>query len=83
MKIYEMVIELMNEIATESGRELLQPLQRDTILLDSGLDSIGFAVLVTRLEEELGYDPFLLVEDPFYPTTLGQFVDFYEQNRPK
>jgi acyl carrier protein len=54
-------------------------LDEDTVLLDTGLDSLGFAVLVTRLEEELGYDPFSLSEDAFYPQTFGEFVRFYEQ----
>ncbi len=44
------------------------------MLLESGLDSLGFAVLVTRLELSLGYDPFSLMEEPVYPQTLGEFV---------
>ncbi len=51
-------------------------------LLDCGLDSLGFAVLVTRLELELGYDPFTLSDEVFYPRTMAEFVSFYEQNRP-
>lgn len=72
----------MREIAADSERTLVEPITRDTVLLESGLDSIGFAVLVARLEEELGYDPFVLSMEPFYPKTLGDFIDFYEQNRP-
>jgi acyl carrier protein len=55
----------------------------DIVLLESGLDSLGFAVLISRLEDELGFDPFSLVDDPFYPSTLGEFVNFYEQNKPR
>jgi hypothetical protein len=44
---------------------------------------LGFAVLISRLEDELGFDPFSLVDDPFYPSTLGEFVNFYEQNKPR
>lgn len=58
-------------------------LQDDTVLLDTGLDSLGFAILVTRLEEELGYDPFSLATEAFYPQTLREFVDFYAANAPK
>ncbi|MDA1097709.1 MAG: acyl carrier protein [Proteobacteria bacterium] len=54
----------------------------DTVLLDTGLDSLGFAIIITRLEEELGYDPFSLAEDAFYPQTFREFVDFYETHRP-
>lgn len=55
----------------------------DLVLLESGLDSMGFAVLVVELEEILGYDPFSISEEPFYPSTFGQFVSFYEANEPK
>jgi acyl carrier protein len=55
----------------------------DTILLESGLDSLGLAIVVTRLEEELGYDPFSLSPDAYYPRTFGEFVDFYHGNRPQ
>lgn len=57
-------------------------LHDDTVLLDTGLDSLGFAVLVTRLEDELGYDPFSLSDDAFYPQTFGEFVRFYEEHAP-
>jgi len=55
----------------------------DTILLDTGLDSLGFAILVTNLEEELEYDPFSLSSDAFYPQTFGEFVKFYYDNQPQ
>lgn len=54
-----------------------------TVLLDSGLDSLGFAILVTRLEEELGFDPFTLASEAYYPQTFGAFVAFYAANRPR
>ena len=57
-------------------------LTSDTVLLDTGLDSLGFAILVTRLEEELGYDPFNLSADAYYPRTYQEFLDFYEANQP-
>lgn len=55
----------------------------DTRLLDTGLDSLGFAIIVTRLEEDIGYDPFSMSEDAYYPETFGQFVDFYERHVPQ
>ena len=55
----------------------------DTVLLDTGLDSLGFAILVTRLEEDLGYDPFSLATEAFYPRTLREFVDFYAAHAPQ
>ena len=49
----------------------------DAVLLETGLDSLGFAVLITRLEDELGYDPFTLMDEPEYPQTLGELVAIY------
>ena len=65
----------------ENGTEA-PALQHDTVLLDSGLDSLGFAIFVSQLEEELGYDPFTLSDEAYYPQTFGEFVSFYEKHRP-
>ena len=58
----------------------------ELVLLNSGLDSLGLAMLVVELEERLGYDPFTLMEEPVYPKTFGEFVDkkvwFLDYNRP-
>lgn len=78
----EKVIELMREVAATTEARLVEPLTSETVLLESGLDSMGFAVLVTRLEEELGYDPFVLMDEPVYPRTLEDFVAIYERFRP-
>jgi len=67
----------MAQIAREHGK-ILVPLQDETVLLDSGLDSLGFAVLVARLEDRLGIDPFTASEDALFPMTFGDFVKVYE-----
>lgn len=54
----------------------------DTVLLETGLDSLGFAIIVTRLEDLLGYDPFSTAEEAVYPQTFGEFVSFYEEHQP-
>lgn len=54
----------------------------DTVLLESGLDSLGFAIFVSQLEEELGYDPFTLSTDAYYPQTFAEFVAFYARYQP-
>jgi len=67
---------------TEDGCDL--PLMSDElILMDSGLDSLGFAVLVTRLEDDFGYDPFTIMTEAVYPRTLAEFVEVYEKYKPK
>ena len=55
----------------------------DTLLLETDLDSLGFAVLVTRLEERLGYDPFSLMDEAVYPATLSDFVEVYQRFAPE
>jgi acyl carrier protein len=59
----------------------LPVLTDELVLLESGLDSLGVAVLVARLEDALGLDPFTEVasEDAAYPVTLGAFVGAYER----
>jgi acyl carrier protein len=70
-------MDLMQQIAREHGKTLA-PLGDELVLLDSGLDSLGFAVLVARLEDTLGIDPFTAAEDAVFPLTLGDFVKVYE-----
>lgn len=55
-------------------------LSEDTKLLDTGLDSLGFAIVVVKLEQTLGCDPFLASDEPYYPTTFGEFVNFYDKH---
>lgn len=64
-------------VADEHEKQLA-PLTHDLLLLDSGLDSLCFAVLVVRLEESLGVDPFSASDDVVFPSTFGEFVGFYE-----
>lgn len=55
----------------------------DTVLLETGLDSMGFAIFVSELEEVLGYDPFAIAEDTIvYPQTFAEFLAFYEAHKP-
>lgn len=77
MSIKLTITDLMQQIAREHGKTLA-PLRDDLVLLDSGLDSLGFAVLVARLEDTLGIDPFTAAEDAMFPLTLGDFVKVYE-----
>jgi acyl carrier protein len=77
MSIKLTIMDQMKQIAREHGKTLA-PLRDDLVLLDSGLDSLGFAVLVARLEDTLGIDPFTAAEDAMFPLTLGDFVKVYE-----
>ncbi|OMQ14300.1 acyl carrier protein [Modestobacter sp. VKM Ac-2676] len=72
----------MTDLLQEEGKEV-PTFTDDLVLLESGLDSLGFAVLVTRLEETLGYDPFTEMDEPVYPSTLGDFVQIYTAHAPQ
>jgi acyl carrier protein len=77
MSVKLTIMHQMEQIAREHGK-ILAPLRDDLVLLDSGLDSLGFAVLVARLEDKLGVDPFTASEDALFPVTFGDFVKVYE-----
>lgn len=78
----EIIQKVFETVFVEYGFGDIAPILGDQdVLLESGMDSMGFAILVTALEEELGFDPFATSENPTYPSTFGEFVVFYEKNR--
>jgi acyl carrier protein len=77
MSVKTAVLSGIQEIAAGNNTPL-PPLTDDLVLLDSGLDSLAIAILVARLEESLGFDPFTESDDVAYPVTLGDFISFYE-----
>jgi hypothetical protein len=77
MGLQAMIFEQFEQVARDQDKQLAR-LTPDTVLLDSGLDSLCFAIIVARLEDEFGLDPFTAAPDVFFPVTLGEFVKFYE-----
>jgi acyl carrier protein len=77
MSIRLTVVKELEGVAKEQN-VALPPLSDSLVLLDSGLDSLGFAILVARLEDALGFDPFSAAEDAYFPVTLGDFIGVYE-----
>ncbi|MGI2065096.1 acyl carrier protein [Shewanella sp. MF08487] len=74
----KVILEKFNEaLAQTSVAKSYDILSDDTVLLETELNSLGFAILVALLEEELDYDPFQLMEDAVYPQTFGDFVGIY------
>jgi acyl carrier protein len=67
----------MQQIAEEQ-KVTLPPLHDDLTLHETGFDSLAFAILVARLEDDLGIDPFTIAEDAGFPSTVGEFVRAYE-----
>ena len=79
MNLRTTIERLFRDVLAENGSAAPASFADDLVLLQSGLDSLGFAVLVTRLESEVGYDPFMLMTEPFYPRTFGELVGIYER----
>jgi acyl carrier protein len=77
MSIKSTIVAQFQEVAKESKIDLA-PLTDDLLLTESGLDSLWFAIVVTRLEEALGVDPFADLDESRFPTTLGDLVRIYE-----
>jgi acyl carrier protein len=75
------IVSTLVEVFVEEGLAPPAEFADDIVLLESGLDSLGFAVLVTKLSDYLGFDPFVESNAPFYPTTLGEFIAFYDARR--
>ena len=79
MSVRATVASQFQQVALEQKRQLPR-LSDDLKLLDSGLDSLSFALIVVRLEETLGFDPFDVHEEMNFPVTFGDFVKLYEHH---
>jgi acyl carrier protein len=77
MDVRSEVLAQMRSVAQEQGKKLV-PLADDIVLLESGLDSLCFAIIVARLEDRLGVDPFATTQEQEFPVTVGDFIRFYE-----
>jgi acyl carrier protein len=77
MSIKLMVISEIEQIADQHHKKLA-PLSEESILINTGLDSLCFAVLIARLEDRLGIDPFSTADAIDFPVTLGDLVRVYE-----
>ena len=71
------VLAAIEQVAKEQNKTL-RTLTDDLELMESGLDSLCFAILVARLEDKLGFDPFSAADDVVFPVTLGEFIEAYE-----
>jgi acyl carrier protein len=76
MSVRSSIISQFEQVAKEQHKRLA-PFADNLTLLDSGVDSLCFAIIVARLEDALSIDPFTTAEDGF-PITLGEFIRFYE-----
>jgi acyl carrier protein len=77
MNIRETILSEIRKIGEEQNAQLAL-LTDELNLMDSGLDSLCFAILAARLEDTLELDPFTEADQARYPLTLGDFISFYE-----
>jgi hypothetical protein len=76
MSVRDTIEAEFQRVAKEQKRNLM-PLTDNLRLLDSGLDSLSFALVVARLEDVMGFDPFNTADDMRFPVTFGEFVQLY------
>jgi acyl carrier protein len=77
MSVRPTIITTFQDVARSQEVDLA-PLTDDLELLESGLDSLCFAMIVASLEDVLGVDPFSEDEEFSFPVTFGDFVESYE-----
>jgi acyl carrier protein len=77
MSVRSTITSQFQQVAVEQERTLA-PLDDQLKLVQSGLDSLSFAIIVARLEDSLGIDPFSAAEALDFPVTFGDFVRLYE-----
>ena len=77
MSVRSTIASQFQQVAREQDRTLA-PLSDDLKLVQSGLDSLSFAIIVARLEDSLGIDPFNAADAVEFPVTFGDFVRLYE-----
>lgn len=75
--IKALILQTIEAVATEQGK-ILAPLSDQVALMDSGLDSLCVAIVVARLDDRLGVDPFGTSDDVTLPITLSDFIQIYE-----
>ncbi|CCB85726.1 MULTISPECIES: hypothetical protein [Parachlamydia] len=72
----ELVIQTIQEV-TQEQQKAFTPLKADTrILTDTSLDSLDLAIVVVKLEEKSGKDPFKNGFIPF--STIEELATLYD-----
>jgi acyl carrier protein len=79
LNLEQQIRDAMQQVAELSDCQLVESINPDTLLLECGLDSLGYAMLVAQLEEDLGYDPFTELALDTYPSTFAEFLAMYQQ----
>lgn len=75
MSVRAVIGDVFSQVAIEQEQSLAQ-LSDNAKLVELGLDSLSFALVVARLEDTFGFDPLRALDD--LPVTFGEFVKLYE-----
>ena len=67
------------ETITRDQNKTMPALTDAMVLMDTDFDSLCFALLVARMEDRLGFDPFSTLEVADLPVTLGDLVALYDR----
>jgi acyl carrier protein len=78
MSVRDAILSTFRQVADAQGRTLA-PLSDNLKLAECGLDSLGFAVVITSLEDSLDAGPFNSSAWEEFPVTLGDFIKLYER----
>ncbi|MDP5030343.1 MAG: acyl carrier protein [Paraglaciecola sp.] len=78
MNIEHQIRHAMQQVAELNDCQLIEPIEADTLLLECGLDSLSYAMLVAQLEEDLGFDPFTDLVIDTYPSSFAEFLAIYQ-----
>jgi hypothetical protein len=81
MSVRSEILDQLEQVAQEQDKRL-GPLSDELPLVSSGLDSLCFAIIVSRLEIVLGVDPFSENPDAPFPVNVGEFIRLYENAVP-
>ena len=77
MDLQKTLSEVINAVLAEDGLQHVDLIE-ETQLGEIGLDSLGFAIVIARLEKLVGYDPFTEGNVTQYPSTFGKFLEIYQ-----
>ena len=74
--IRSIILDEINVVFSEEGVTFEEEMLSLPVM-EIGVDSLTYAVLVARLEVKLGKDPFTEQPERGYPKLLSDFVDAY------
>ena len=78
MSIREIILQEISIVAADQNKTL-PPLTDNLPIAEANMDSLFFAILVSRLEDAIGSDPFATAKASEFPQTIGDLIAFYER----